>query len=1345
MRALARQSIMAAAVAGLALAGLSGVGSGSRAQADETTVSVDNLRTGWDQNEPNLSPANVTASNFGSLFSTQLDGQIYAQPLVAAGTLIVATENDKVYGLDPATGAIRWTDNAGPAWPASAIGCGDLTPNIGVTSTPVYDPASNAVYFTSKVNDGPDAQHPHWYMHAVDPGTGAEHAGFPVTIAGAPGNDPATPFDPETQLQRPGLLLLGGVIYAAFGSHCDFGPYRGYVVGVSTSTAKMTAMWTTEAGASNSGGGIWQAGGGLVSDGPNRILLATGNGISPPAGPGSAPPGTLSESVVRLQVNADGSLSAADFFSPSNAPTMDLNDTDLASGGPMALPASFGTTAYPHLLVQAGKDGRVFLLNRDNLGGRSQGAGGTDAALGVTGPFQGQWGHPAVWGGDGGYVYMIGNGGPLRALKYGVTGAGLPALSAVGASSSTFGYTSGSPVVTSHGTASGSAVVWMESSTGPTGAGGLLLAFNPVPDANGVLQQLYSAPLGNVSKFAVPATDSGRVYVGTRDGVLMAFGQPSQAALTGAPANLGSVPVGSTGTGTVTLTATRTVTVSAVAAAAPFAATPGSLPQTLAAGAQLTVPVSFTPTTPGAVNGVLTVTTSTGTIGVGLQGLAVQPGLHASPSSLTFTSQPTGTTNTLNVQVTNTGTTAETVRSSTSPAAPFTAAGLPAAGSSIAPGGSVVVSVTYAPTAAGNSTSSITITSTSGAMSIPISGTAVSGQGMLTLSPPTLDFGSVPVGGSRTLSFNVTNTGNVPVTITLAKAPSGDFSTTTPLAEGLVLGPGAVAHQAVTFTPSSTRAETASYEIAGDAGQGAMSENLVGSGGPANSVPSPASDTWTYNGTATAAGSAVQLTPASAQAAGSVFYNKALPSAGLSATFTVQIGPGTGGDGLTFALLDATKTTPTGIGAAGGGLGFSGLPGVAVSLATSWNAQSSSTNFTGVAIGPGNGLDNVTYAATAAVPAPLRTGTHTVTVTASGGNLVVTVDGTELLSTALTLPPQVIVGFTAGTGSLADVHAVSGVLITTPSAPPPGQPLSAAPTSLSFGSIAVGSTANQSVTLTNVGGATEKISAVTPPTAPFAAVFPATGTTIAPGASVAVPVSFAPAATGGFASSLAVTSTSGTVTVPLTGTGAGGPQTLPDFTSRTWKANGTAVVSGGTATLTTDGQRFAAANVINPQTMAPIGVHATFTESISGSASAGADGLTFALLDSSATSTGSLGGSGSSLGVGGLPAVFVSFQTYSGNGVYAGNYVSVGTSVAGSSALTLVSTNKSIPTLRGTPHAIDIRVTSAGHVMVSIDGTLVLDVAVPSLPSSVRAAFTAGTGSLTDTHAISNPTITYGG
>ena len=140
------------------------------AAADVTTVSVDTLRTGWDQNEPGLGPSAVSASDFGQLFSTAVNGQVYAQPIVVGGTVIAMTENNWIYGMNAATGVITWSRSVGPAWPASAIGCGDLVPNIGITSTPVYDPATNAVYFMAKVNDGPDANHPHFYLHCDQPG-----------------------------------------------------------------------------------------------------------------------------------------------------------------------------------------------------------------------------------------------------------------------------------------------------------------------------------------------------------------------------------------------------------------------------------------------------------------------------------------------------------------------------------------------------------------------------------------------------------------------------------------------------------------------------------------------------------------------------------------------------------------------------------------------------------------------------------------------------------------------------------------------------------------------------------------------------------------------------------------------------------------------------------------------------------------------------------------------------------------------------------------------------------------------------------------------------------------------
>jgi hypothetical protein len=169
-----------------------------------------------------------------------------------------------------------------------------------------------------------------------------------------------------------------------------------------------------------------------------------------------------------------------------------------------------------------GKDGRVFLLNRDNLGGRST---TTDHVLGVTALSGGVFGHPGVWGGDGGYVYLLESHAPGRliALKYGVNSTGVPTLTKAGSSAQSFGYTSGSPVVTSTGTTRGSAVIWVEYNTHSYGTG-KLFAYKAVP-VNGVLQPIFSTPLplGAMTKFQLPATANGRVYVGT-NGHLIAFG-----------------------------------------------------------------------------------------------------------------------------------------------------------------------------------------------------------------------------------------------------------------------------------------------------------------------------------------------------------------------------------------------------------------------------------------------------------------------------------------------------------------------------------------------------------------------------------------------------------------------------------------------------------------------------------------------------------------------------------------------------------------------------------------------------------------------------------------------------
>ena len=800
------------------------------AAADSTTISNDTFRTAWDQNEASLSPAAVTASNFGQLFATPVSGQVYAQPLVVNGEVIVATENDVAYGLDGSNGAVRWQQSLGQPWPASTVGCGDLTPNIGVTSTPVYDPTTNTVYLTAKVNDGPDATHPDWKMHALDAGTGAERPGWPVTIQGAAANDPIHPFNAETAMQRPGLLLLNGVIYAGFASHCDFGPYVGYVIGVSAATHTLTTMWSTEAGSSYAEAGIWQSGGGLVSDGPGRILFATGNGIAPPPGPGTTPPSTLGESVVRLEVGSDGNLTAVDFFSPANNANLNQGDADLGSGGPLAIPDGYGTAAHPHLLVQVGKDGRMYLLDRDHLGGTAQGPNGSDAALSVAGPYSGVWGHPAFYGAGSGYVYTVPNGGGLRAEQLVTDGSGNPALASVGTSAAPLGYTSGSPVVTSSATAPGSALVWVVAVSGPTGTNATLNAYDAIPTA-GVLELRYSAPIGTAAKFSVAATDGGRVYVGTRDGKVIGFGAPTTSPIAGRATDFGTVAVGQTGSATATLDATTAVTVTAVSAPAPFSVPPTQLPVTLAAGQTLALPVSFSPKTWGGQSGALTISTNLGTASLALQGTATQPGLGAQPAAVTLTAIPTGTRQEASISIVNTGSASETLTGATVPTHPdLTVTGLPAVGTVLAPSASVAVTVVYAPTVARSETDSLQVTGDAGAVSVPLTVTAVAGAAHLAIAPNPLNFGTIPTGTSATQSFDVSNTGNIALAITKAAPPAAPFSVATPLAEGQTLQPGDIIHVSVAYTPVVSQASSGTYTINSDDGNAAQIVAMSGTG-----------------------------------------------------------------------------------------------------------------------------------------------------------------------------------------------------------------------------------------------------------------------------------------------------------------------------------------------------------------------------------------------------------------------------------------------------------------------------------------------------------------------------------
>lgn len=824
--------------------------------AGETTMDDGTLRDGWDDAEPGLTPAAVESGDFGELFATKVQGQVYGQPLLVdasssnPGVLVVATEDDYIYGLNPIDGSVLWHTQLGQFWSASVLGCADLTPDLGITSTPVFDPSTDTLYvMANTAPDGATSSDPVWQLHALDPHTGAERAGWPAPISGSPSNDPAHPFDPKTAAQRPGLLLLDGAVYAGFGSYCDYDPYVGYVVGVSTTTAKVTAMWSTEAGTNDGGAGIWQAGGGLVSDGPGQILVATGNGDVTPLTASASPAPQASEAVLRLAVQADGSLVATDWFSPADRDNLDANDTDLGSGGPIGIPDGYGTASHPHLLVDVGKEGVVYLLDRDHLGGYAQGAGGGDDVLDSVGLANGVWGHSAFWGGTpgtttaGGYVYvpML---GPLTALKLSSDASGNPTLLPVATSTMNMGYTCGSPVVTSDGTTAGTALVWDESFDTSTGTHPMLRAFAAQPD-NGTLDEVFKAPLNppgvtdgsqaHGSKFATVATYGGRVYTGTRDGYVFGFGQPSAAPLTSPPIDLGNVPVGQTSAPVdATLTATRAVTVDHLDTTGPYAvgATNPVLPAQLAAGQSLTAEVTMTPTAPGDQSGTLTAATedaSYPTVAFGLSGYGTQAGLVADPATLDFGQVAVGNTARKGVTVLNASVSDLTVQSVTGPSGAFSSSALPQHGQLIPAQSSFAIPVTYQPKNPGSDGSTLGITLTNGSsLTVPLTSTAVVAHPHLALQPPTLNFGLVPRGHTVTKTFQLTNTGNVALTVTKAKAPYDAFRTDQPLGEGKQISPDTSVVQPVTFSPLTPGRAVSRYLVTVDDNHGPHYERLVG-------------------------------------------------------------------------------------------------------------------------------------------------------------------------------------------------------------------------------------------------------------------------------------------------------------------------------------------------------------------------------------------------------------------------------------------------------------------------------------------------------------------------------------
>jgi hypothetical protein len=341
------------------------------------TYHNDNARSGINSQETTLTHANVNVVSFGKLASVPVQGLVFAQPLFidnittgdnnAHRIAVVATEHDQVYGIDADTYQVLWqrslldTQGLVTPIPTDDVSCHVLGDEVGITGTPVIDPDSETLYLVGATKETVDGQARYSQkIYALDLASGQDKVA-PVTMTTPSGTQfGSARFDPMRNLQRAALLLDGGNVYVSWASHCDVGAYTGWVMGFSATTLALTSAWTPDP--SGLAGGMWLSGGGPASDGNGNIFQAVGNGWSDPSTGGS----NLGDSVVRLTTSGRD-LAAADYFMPYNYDKMYSDDLDLGAGGPIVLPTQTGSR-FPNLLVTGGKDGTVYVLNRDNLG-----------------------------------------------------------------------------------------------------------------------------------------------------------------------------------------------------------------------------------------------------------------------------------------------------------------------------------------------------------------------------------------------------------------------------------------------------------------------------------------------------------------------------------------------------------------------------------------------------------------------------------------------------------------------------------------------------------------------------------------------------------------------------------------------------------------------------------------------------------------------------------------------------------------------------------------------------------------------------------------------------------------
>jgi len=494
------------------------------AQPSVLTWHNDSARTGQNLQETTLTPANVKSSTFGKLFVMNVDGKVDAQPLYVPSVnvpgqgvhnvLYVVTEHDSAYAFDADNGTQLWKVSllGSGEVPSDDHGCGQVTPEIGITATPAIDlqiGPRGTMYAVATSKDG--SANYHHRLHALDLTTGADQFGGPMEVqATYPGSGAENTFNPTVHKERPGLLISNGVVYTSWGSHCDAGSYAGWVIGYNETTLQRVSVLNLAPNGNENG--IWMAGAGPAADTNGNIFLLTGNGtFDTTLNAGGLPnKGDYGNAFVKISTSG-GTLTVADYFTMSNTVSESNADQDLGSGGAMMLLQLTDAQGQPRsLAVGAGKDGHMYVVDQANLGKFNAGTNAIyqDLPGALAG---GVFSSPAWFNGK---LYYGDVGGTLKAFTF---TNGLFQTTPSSHSSHSFGYPGATPSISANGTSNG--IVWAAENTSPA----VLHAY----DATNLATELYNSNqaagsrdhFGSGNKYIVPTVVNGKVYVGTTNGV----------------------------------------------------------------------------------------------------------------------------------------------------------------------------------------------------------------------------------------------------------------------------------------------------------------------------------------------------------------------------------------------------------------------------------------------------------------------------------------------------------------------------------------------------------------------------------------------------------------------------------------------------------------------------------------------------------------------------------------------------------------------------------------------------------------------------------------------------------